>query len=313
MKIYQRFEALSPIYLGGLTNHLPILYTTLKNLGFSENEIIERLENYRDQKGILDLTETSTPKNDFEQEYVNKTSEYLGNLHRFGEDVIIGEFINKYKYNIESDFYNGLIRLAYAKQEKNILMIAQALAYFELVTETMEYPHQNYLNKEDFHATYNAFVQEFTQLDRSLSSNRKMIVYKEILEEEIIRDDLVLVKNIDKEFVLDFLLDNFLKTRNDHSLQLIIGFESLLQLEEYIYDFKQVLQHFLLTIQIFTLLDFCNSEFEKPKKAPFQELEKKIHQLGSSHKLIGFNALVNLNKLFYIEKITTVANALFDE
>lgn len=318
-RIYERYEALSPIYQGGLTNHLPMVLTALKNLGLSDALITVRLDHYKEVKGILDLTETTTPISEFEQEYINRTSFYLGELHHKGEDIIIGEFINKYKYNISSALFHGLIRLAYAKQEKNDLMIAQALAYFELSSETIEQPNAHVIHTGDFGDGLQRMMP-FMKLNYQFKSTRTMDKYKELLEIPEVQDNLVMLRDINKEFVLDYVLRNYLRTSDFFILHLITGFEALLELEEYIFDFDEVLNHFFLITQVFCLFDTSNIEdftlestYSSLDLSPFDDLMTHIPELIDAHDMKLFYSLFKLNKQFENKWILTIANNIFEE
>jgi hypothetical protein len=153
MDLYRRYEALSPIYQGGLTNHLPMVLNALRELGIDDDIIISKLDAYRDSKGLYDLTDSNVPIDSFNQTYINRTGFYLGELNHKGEDIVIGEFINANKFGISSVLFHGLIRLAYAKKVHHPLMIAQSLAYFEITSEKVEIK-AHYESSEEFTKSY---------------------------------------------------------------------------------------------------------------------------------------------------------------
>lgn len=311
MKIYKQYEALSPIYKGGLTNHLPMVLTALRELGLSEEEIVTRLDTYRDEKGILDLTETTTPINDYEQEYVNLTSKYLGEINHKSVDVVLGEFINKYKWNLESALYHGLIRLAYAKQEKNSLMIAQAMAYFELSSESIELPRGKTCSVNEFEVAYPGFLTQFKNMNFEFKSRSSMDKFKELLDLEIISDNLFTLRDVSREIVLETILKKYMKTNCFYNLHVITGFEALLELEEYIFDFNDVLNHFFKTAQLFMLFNMDEIEDKGENDLSFEELTSEVRALNDAHDIKLFYTLLKLNKLIDNKDISKIANRIF--
>lgn len=310
MKIYKRYEALSPIYQGGLTNHLPMVYTALKQLGLSNEEIIVKLDKYKDQKGILDLTEITTPISEFEQEYINLTSKHLGEINHKGVDVVLGEFINQFKYNIESALYHGLIRLAYAKQENNPLMIAQAMAYFELSSECIELSKTNIIKSKNFDEYNDMYLEKFMMIDFQFNAQRTMEKYRELLNQEIVKESLVRLSDISKEKVLSTILNKYAKTECFYNLHVITGFEALLELEEYIFDFDKVLNHFFLTAQVFMLFTMEEKDEKVIKNLGFKELTKQVINLDDAHKIKLFYSLKKLDRQFDNIQILQIANSI---
>ena len=310
MDIYQKYEALSPIYQGGLTNHLPMVLVALKELGLKDEIIIEKLDNYREQKWLFDLTDSNTPIDDFNQEYINRTGYNLGSLNHKGEDIVIGEFINKNKYAIGSSLFHGLIRLAYAKQVHHHLMIAQAIAYFEISVEKTEVK-AIYIDEKDFEQSYNRLFNSFKAMDYSFEASRTMDKVKELLENDLVSGNLMYLKSPSREFILDFVLTNYLRTKDFYILHLITGFEALLELEEYIYDFDDVLNYFFVLAQTFVLLNTSTLLEETLDTKSLEELTEKVEGLTDFHEIKLFYSLVKLNRLFRNTKINKIANQIF--
>lgn len=312
MDIYQKYEALSPVYQGGLTNHLPMVLIALKELGVPNDLIIKKLDNYRDEKWIFDLTNSNTPIDNFNQEYINRTSYNLGVLNQQGEDILIGEFINKNKFNISSALFHGLIRLAYAKQVHHPLMIAQALAYFEICVETVEFK-ATYIDVDEFEQSYRRLFNSFKDLNYTFESNNTMGKLKELLEHNLIGENLFYLINPSQEFILNFILTNFKRTNDFYILHLITGFEALIELEEYILDFDEVLNHFFVLAQVIVLFNTSVIIEKSLVTKSIDDLIEEVGNLTDFHKIKLFYSLVKLERLYKNEKINLIANQLFIE
>ncbi|AIO19706.1 hypothetical protein KQ51_01832 [Candidatus Izimaplasma bacterium HR1] len=310
MKIYKRYEALSPIYQGGLTNHLPMILTALKKLGMSEEDIVKKLDQYREQKTLLDLTETTTPISEFEQAYINRSSYYLGEINRKGEYVIIGEFINKHKMNLGSALFHGFIRLAHAKEEQNDLLIAQALAYFELTSEDVEF-NSKYIDEVNFLKNFHLLEESLKANGFSFKSANTMSKFKELLNSDLVSNKLYKLRYPNREFILDFVMKNYMKTNCFYNLHLITGFEALLELEEYIFDFEEVLNQFFLYAQVFVLFTLEKSPVTTLEEKPIENLKELINELKDAHDIKLFYSLIKLDKLFENDVIKTIANRIF--
>lgn len=312
MDLYRKYEALSPIYRGGLTNHLPMVLTVLENMGIETEVITRKLDAYKDVKGLYDLTDNNTPMDDFNQNYINRTGFYLGELNRKGEDIVIGEFINLSKFNISSALFHGLIRLAYAKQAHHPLMIAQALAYFEVTSDKIDFDAR-FESEEEFIKIHNKVVEDLKKSDFKFESNSTMEKFQELLTHDEVSSCLVYLKKPKKEFILDFILSYYQATKDFYILHLITGFEALLELEEYLFDFEAVLNHFFAIAQVFVLFNTeINIEDKNPEK-DIEELKNDISDLIDFHDIKLFYSLYKLNKSFENKKISWIANYLFDK
>ncbi len=311
-RIYERYEALSPIYKGGLTNHLPMVLTALKKLEVPREITIDILENYKEDKGLLDLTEQTTPVSEYEQVYINRTSFYLGDIHHRGEDVVIGEFLNKYKMNLGCALFHGIIRLSYAKQEGDDLMIAQALSYYELSSEKVDFM-STYITEKEFMSNLTQMKESMKQSGMKIINGRTSESFNEFLKHDFVVKNLRKLRVPSKDFIINLLLTEYENTRSFYTLHLITGFDALLELEEYIYDFSDILNQFLLYAQVFLLFDVAKSEHINIERHSFQEMMKNVHLLKGAHEIKFFYSLLRLNKLFDNERLLRVANSIFAE
>lgn len=310
MDMYRKYEALSPIYQGGLTNHLPMVLVALKELKVPTEKITEKLDEYCKQKWLLDLTDSNTPIDEFNQEYVNRTSYYLGSLNHKGEDIVIGEFINKNKFNISSSLFHGLIRLAYAKEVHHPLMIAQALAYFDISVEPIKL-EATYVDEDEFRKLYCQLFDSFKALDYPFESSNTMDKLKELLDINLVNKNLLYLKNPNREFILDFILTNYQRTKDFYILHLITGFEALLELEEYIFDFDKVLNHFFALSQVIILFNTSILVEDAILTETLQNLTIEVEDLSDFHEIKLFYSIVKLDKLFKNKKLAQIANQIF--
>jgi len=310
MDIYRKYEALSPIYQGGLTNHIPMVLVALKELGVTEEKIAEKLDNYRQQKWLFDLTDSNTPIDDFSQEYINRTGFYLGELNHKGEDIVVGEFINKNKLTISSGLFHGLIRLAYAKQVHHPLMIAQALAYYELTMGNVEFK-ATYIDESEFEESFSRLFNAYKELDYTFETEGTMNKLNEILTNELVSENLVYLKTPNRKYILDFILSHYLRTKDFYILHLVTGFEALLELEEYIYGFEDVLNHFFVLAQAFVLFNTSTLIEDTQDTKSLEELIKEVEHLVDFHDIKLFYSLVKLSNLFENKKINKIANQIF--
>jgi hypothetical protein len=93
---------------------------------------------------------------------------------------------------------------------------------------------------------------------------------------------------------------------------LITGFEALLELEEYIIDFDDMLNHFFVLAQVFTLFNTTNNiEVELLEKS-FDVLKTEVANLVDFHEIKLFYSLLKLDRLFDNKRIKSIANRIFE-
>jgi hypothetical protein len=308
MKLYRRYEALSPIYQGGLTNHLPMMMIALLKLGLKEDIIIDKCDQYKQEKGVLDLTEVSTPVTEFEQAYVHLTSTYLGEINHKGIDIIIGEFIQKHQHMVVSGLFHGLIRLAYAKEVGDPLLIAQALAYFDCISGEVKVNTKK-VDRSIAFAWFDDLRTTFLEDIDSLEKHSTYERLQEIIHHPLIDGNIGKVQNIRRNDLLSFVLTYYLDTKSFYVLHLITGLEALFELEEYFTHFQDVLDDFFVFAQLFILFDKRQEVVVSDKTV--EDVIKQVELMNNAHDIKLLYSLSKLKRLFDEPLIDKVASTLY--
>jgi len=313
-KLYEKYEALSPIYQGGLTNHLPMMFTALVESGVSTAKIEEILDKYKSDKDLYELTDVTYPTSDFEQAYINQTGYYLGRIHEVGVDITVGVFMNDMTHALSSGLYHGLIRLAYGLKSKHDVLIAQALAYFECLKSEEEEQGQV--------VSFNEFEMVCTNLDKIRSlmdaefsapgTYNKIEVIKQRKE---LMDKIVVVKDIQfhQKELLELFARRYKHTQDFYTLHILTGFDALLEIEEFIPQFSVVLNRFLYSAQIIMLLENGLNPIDKEHTRGFDEILSEIDQLHDEHEIKLVYSLSTLYRRFNVVECLEIANHIMDK
>ena len=311
MSLYERYETLSPIYKGGLTNHLPMVLVVLQNHKIDNVKIIQKLDRYHHDRGIFDLSNRSNPITDFEQEYINRTSYYLGEMNRKGKEVVIGEMINKHDDAISSALMHGIIRLSYAVKSKEDIQIAQALAYFEVCSTDLEL--DGVIVKPDKMAEFIEHMRlTVNEMDITFPTNRTMDKIETLLSNNIIKNLLFKVEGLllNKGDILDILLTKYLETEDFYVLHLITGFHAIYELEEYFVDFRHVLVQYLLMSEVIMLLNTKKIVYDRKPLYTIDECISFIGNLDDAHDIKLMHSVYELSRFFDNRKLALVANTI---
>lgn len=307
-KLYRRYEALSPIYRGSLTNHLPMLLTALHKMGVDKETITIKCDQYRDEKGILDLTQVQTPITDFEQTYINLTSQFLGELNNRGTDIVVGEFLSKHRKMFVSGLFHGLIRLAYAKESKEPLLIAQALAYYECISEEVVV-ESKYIDKDTAFKQFELLREKFLSSGFEFEKSATMERLQEVIHHDLVKGKIYKIRNVKREDILEFVLYFYLKTKNFYVLHLITGLEAMFELEEYLFEFDEILNDFFVFAQLFIL--FGEDQEVVSSNQSMKELVARVTELEDAHDIKLLYSLSKLNKMFDQPLILLTANTIY--
>ena len=305
---YKRYQTLSPIYGGGLTNHLPMVLTIYNLLDLDEETIIAKLEAYIEERGIYDMTKPYAPRSEFDQAYINRTSFYLSELNHVGKDIVVGTFLAEKRASIFSALFHGLIRLYYALIEKDDMQIAQALAYFELSSESIKIETKATLDYPSFNQEFEMLLSQFHELNYEFKATSTMEKAKEILQLPLINQRLNTVRNITKEQVLQFITNHYIISPDFFTLHLITGFHALVELEEFIYDFEDVLKEFLKLAQVIMMLRYQKSESELFSTISINECLNHVESLSDFHEVKLLYSVYRLAQLFDDENLIKIAN-----
>jgi hypothetical protein len=311
MNFLNKYKGLSPSYDGGLTNHLPMVITALKQMNVAENDIDNFISNYLNEKDIPYLHQKQYPISDFDESYINKTNLYLDELTVKKRDTVLKEFFKIAKYSLSSGLFHGLIRLYYAVLEDNDTLIAQALAYFELLS-----------NKIILKGTYKSDTLHFeTLLNIKKTSTFTFKTYgsmsklNELIEKKEIISSIFSLNNITskEDQLLDLFLTQYLKTRDFYILHVITGFHALIELKQFIDDYQEVLEQYFYVAQLFMLMNEYEETYPNPVSSNLEELKKMAFELTDAHDIKLFFTILRLSTLFENNKCNQIATVIFEK
>lgn len=310
-KLYQKYEALSPIYQGGLTNHLPMMFTVLMECDVEDHVIVALLDHYKTEKDLYELTDITYPTSEFEQAYINQTSYYLGKIHEKGIDVVVGMFLNDMTKALSSALYHGLIRLAYALRSKNDMLIAQGLAYFELVKNDVEIKGQP-IEVHQLKSSMEELFEFRKKIEVIYPSNGSMEKFDVIKQQLKTQHKCIRLEHIElhQKMILKEFLRHYHKTQDFYTLHVITGFHALLMIQEYFGSFQDALQQFFYSAQIMMLLDADEQKIVVEDTKTFTEMMQDITRITDAHDLKLFFSLYELYNQFDVRECLDIASSI---
>ncbi len=312
MDLYGQFEALSPIYRGGLTNHLPMLYGVYKLLNVSEPTIKEKLKQYHEEKGILDLTLPSTPVLEFEQDYIKLTSYFLSEMNRNGKDIVVKDYLNKRIKSLHSALFHATIRLYYAVSLNHDLMIAQALAYFELVNSPFG-PSRVKYNQVVYREKLSELRKRVQSENIDFPNKSTSRKFEFLSNHRLFRSNVINLNyhDVSEEFVVQIILEEYVKTQDFYTLHLITGLQAINGLKEYFLDYQEVLRHYLDSAVLFLMFDLEKSQKEHiEEEQSVQTLINDIESYRDTHNVKLLFSLYELYKVYPLQLIKKAANLI---
>ncbi len=314
MSLYNKYEALSPIYQGGLTNHLPMMLNILEKWKVKREDIEVLLDQYHDNRGIFDLSNNVAPITDFEEKYVHLTSYYLHEFHTSNMEEVVSTFITNHKNCLPSSLFHGLIRLYYSLQSDNELQVAQALAYFDLVAGDFKLEGK-LVSSNQIEYYLEKAREDYIKLGLTIKSDSATDKYFELLTHESVRNLIVTSENgsITKEDLLDFILTKYLETNDFYVLHLITGFHALTGLNKYNYQFNYTMKQFFMSAQVFFLLNPNKEMIRSTKLLSKDELYSKRFYLTDPHAMKLFNSILDLMDTYNNKKLLIVANRVINK
>jgi hypothetical protein len=303
MNLYEKYETLSPIYSGGLTNHLPMMLVILTEWGVEEEKIEKFLDRYSKEKGIYDLSNSILPITEFDKDYIHLTNFYINEINSKGHKETVSDFLTEHIHSLPSGLFHGLIRLYYSLITKDDLQIAQALAYFNLVSEDFSLSGK-LIPASQLRQKLKIQKDNFDKLHLHTTNDNNIERYFEIIENENVRNLLFYVEkgSLEKEEVLDIILDKYVKTNNFMVLHLITGFHALIRLNAYNYNFHESLKQFMFTMQIIFLLADEQKTNEDIKLISIEEAISYKDMLTNAHEMKLFYTIMDLMKEFSNDK-----------
>ena len=308
MKLHERFSTLSPIYSGELTNHMPMLITALRLLSVEDSEIEVIAEDYLEHKNIVDLSNSGIENDAFNDEYIRLTNYFLGEINQSNVEAVLKTMLNKNRFSLNSGLFHGLIRIAYGYMENNDLLIAQGLAYFELIKQEM------ILNGKPVEDIYKAF-ESLVEVRKKMDINDKSFGEKmeAIQKDGIIQESLFYPVNLikHKEQAVKFFVQYFNLTEDFFILHVITGYHALHILSQFFDNEEEVFENFFMQASIVMLGNAHNNYEEYTEKGNFVELNKKTPTLRDAHDIKLFLSLCYFYERYEIEELKIAANLIF--
>jgi hypothetical protein len=310
MKLHERFSTLSPIYSGGLTNHLPMVITALRLLDVDEAAIEKFSEEYVSSKNIVDLTSSGIENDPFNDEYVILTNTFMNEINQKSVEKVVATVLNENKYSLHSGLFHGIIRLAYAYLEGNDLLIAQALAYFVMIAQDLK------LNGTPTESVQDSFedlveIRKRINIDVMGTTNKMTI----LLDNQDVIEKLFYPYNIlkDKEAALRFFIDYYNKSQDFYMLHVITGYHALHILDQFLEEKEEAYNNFFMQA-IIVMLIHPHTEYTNPKVEleSFASLTKKVPQLTDSHDVKLFFTLAYFYERYQMDDLLISANLIFN-
>lgn len=309
---YDKYEGLSPIYRGWYTNHVPMLYTLLESCQVSDDIIEGVLDFYKEDKDLYELTDITYPTSQLELDYVAKTNYHLSAINQYGLDIAIGNYLAVQTSSIPSALYHGWIRLAYGVRSRYDLLVAQGMAYFDVV-------RQPYLllgkpmKVDQFSTANETLKRQFQECNITFESNVTMEKFDQLSEERSLQTLLFVDPNIanQPEHWLKFILQEYMKTSGFFTLHTITAFHAYLMMEEFVTDAQAVLSSWMTSSQLMMLLDTETTPLHVTTVVEWETIMANIHLLGDAHRMKLIFALYEIQQRYDIEECHLIASALY--
>lgn len=310
--LYERHEALSPTYQGWSVNPLPMLFIIFKEQGLSDDVLDEVLYSVRDTLGLFELSDTTYPVSDAEQAYINKTSFYLKELHDKGTDVVIGTFLQDKEDTIASMEFLVFARLGYAKRSKNDMLIAQALAFYEVF-------HMSYslrgstVSKDQFDVSMEALRLSLDNVEDFSLDQTVMDKFDQLANNETVKNTLFVDRNIGSDTInwLRYLLQYYMATANNEVLNSVIGLYAYHQLEEYIPDSESFLTQWMLSSELYLLTNDSAEPLADTALIDWDTMLANIHLADHVNQVVAIHALYELYRLYDLNECQVIASYIY--
>jgi hypothetical protein len=311
MKILERYSTLSPIYQGGLTNHLSMMVTALRLLDVDEETVDLIAEQYTKEKGIFDLSDNTLPKNDFTDKYISLSNHYLDLINKSNPERVIQVFMYDHSNSISSGLFHGIIRLSYAYISNDYLQIAQALSYFDLISGERTLIGEQ-VQVSELKNRFKSLV-EYRKMGMKFANPETYLKFNALYDEDFIRNNLFYPENIlkNKSKILDFFIDEYNKTEDFYILHVITGFHALHILEQFIHNLEQTYNNFFMESLIFMLINDHINYKKVGSQMEFYDLVKKVHMLRDAHDIKFFYTLAFFNEKYDNDKLKFAATNIF--
>lgn len=277
----------SPIYDGGLTNHLPMMLKSMERLGLSAKRINEVKRLYLKNKNIEIAAETDTG-----QSFLRLREEM--------KEVDVREYLSDKLHTFPSALFHCLIRLYFSIGNREDEL--SALAYYEMGRS--EY-NVDFKETKDIKLHMKSLIEMRQELQIDYVGFSSMEKYRTILSGPL-KEAFRTPVNPNPVEMLDIFLDAFSRTKDFYILHIITGFQALLGLKEYL-DIDLALVEYYKHAQVFIVL---NNNFGKglPKaNHNFDYYLTRANTLEDAHDIKLLYSLMKLREIDDNEKLTTIA------
>lgn len=311
MKLQERFSALSPIYSGGLTNHLPMMITALRLLDVEEQEIERISENYVNQKNIVDLSNSGIENDAFNDEYIRLTNFYMNEISHKSVESILQKTLNELQFSLHSGLFHGMIRVAYGYLEGEDLLVAQGLAYFSLIADELCLEGEVV---EDLNSSFEQLLDFRKGL--KLKDNGTMNKMSALLGNTDIVNSLFIPVDIlnHKEKALELFVDYYNKTKDFYILHVITGFHALHVLSQFFNEEEQVYNNFFRQALVVLLMNPHDQYKDVTiELESFPALTKRIPTLTDAHDIKLFFSLAYFYERYQMDSLLLAANLIFKQ
>lgn len=310
MKLHERYSTLSPIYSGGLTNHLPMMITALRLLDVEENRIEMISKEYVENKNIVDLSNTLIENDPFSDEYIRLTNYYLQEFKHHGIEQTMHLVLNGNRYSLHSGLFHGMIRIAYAYLENDELLIAQGLAYFDMIKQELKL--QGNISTDifkDFKKLV-AIRKAEVRITKDGTTNK----LNTLLECEAVTSHLFYSEDAVKykDQALQLFVEYFNKTKDFYILHAITGYHALHILSQFFDNEEEVFQNFFMQGLLIMLIHPHDSYLEPvEEKYGFVHLAQQVPNLRDAHDIKLFYSLAYFYERYDVEGIKNAINLVF--
>lgn len=278
----------SPIYRGGLTNHLPMMKKAMKALGFSDQRMNEVETFYIKDRGLENAEDS-----EFGRQFLQVRDSI--------DNISVVDYL-KDKYNtFPSALFHCLIRLYYSLGNEE--EIKSAMAYYELSGKeyrldfpTTELPNRHM--KQLIKARQNTKVV----FDSPLTMDKYRAILRSPLE-SLFRVPEV----INLEEIIDIFLDAFTRTRDFYILHVITGFQALLGLSDYL-DMDKAVREYYKHAQVFIVLNTFFDDGLQRAEHKMDHYVRMASTLQDAHDIKLLHSLVELKKYTDSELIEDIAH-----
>lgn len=245
----------SPVYGGSqLTNHLPMALYVLKEMGASEERILEFAVHYRNRHQISsgDPISDSIPEQlqpGSHKQYYNYRNYFKKRIDQQGVDSIITEALYNLLPGISGGAFHGIIRLAYAVDSGDVGEIINALAYW---SDTFQPIKVNPMGvTEDIHSLFNHLLAHQYFRNNPPQGENIFEKMKIVTDHEIFRESAFhLIYSPENERQVAQKIGVFyLQSKHFTLLHGITAFDALMRLKPWIEQYETAFNHYILALQ----------------------------------------------------------------